>query len=341
MIVPEKLKKGDKVAIVSLSSGMGGDKEFVHRYELGKKRLEEDFGLKVIAMPNALKGSDYVYSHPKKRAEDLMMAFKDKSIKGIFTMIGGDDSLRIIPYIDYNIIKNNPKIFIGYSDTTVTNFILYKAGLMSYYGPAVLSEFAENGQMHNYTKKYINETLFSKENVVITSSLEWTNDRIDWTDKTKNNVLRKMQSETHGYEILQGTGIIEGELLGGCLEVMQMIIGTDIWPNIEEWDNKILFIETSEGKPSPDEVIYALRHLVALGIIDRIKGIIVGKPKGETYYEEYKEAFHKVINIESGKKDLPILYNVNFGHSAPMCILPYGGFIKIDLDKKIIILEKH
>ena len=110
MIKPERLRKGDKVAIVSLSSGMLGEKEFLHKYELGKKRLEEKFGLEVVAMPNALKGIDYLYEHPEKRAEDLMNAFKDKSIKAIICAIGGDDTIRLLPYIDYEVIRSNPKI---------------------------------------------------------------------------------------------------------------------------------------------------------------------------------------------------------------------------------------
>lgn len=341
MIIPEKLKKGDTVAIVSLSSGMGGEKEFLHRYEIGKQRLEKIFGLKVITMPNALKGCDYLDKHPESRASDLMDAFKDRNIKGIFTMIGGDDSIRIVPFIDFDVIKNNPKIFIGYSDTTVTNLLLYKIGLTSYYGPALLSEIAENGSMHEYTKKYLEDTLFKNENIIIQSSKEWTNDRIDWTDPTKDNDFRKMTLEEHGYEILQGSGIFEGKLLGGCLEVMDMLIGTNIWPNENEWANKILFIETSEIKPSPDNVKYFLRHLVALGIMNKISGIIVGKPKGETYYDEYKKVFLKVIKEEAGLDTLPIMYNVNFGHSAPMCILPYGLNAIVDLDNKIITIENE
>lgn len=339
MIVPEKLKKGDTVAIVSLSSGMGGEKEFLHRYLLGKQRLENEFGLNVVTMPNALKGCDYLYKHPEERANDLMEAFKDKNIKAIFTMIGGDDSIRIIPFINQNLIKENPKIFIGYSDTTVTNLLLYKLGITSYYGPALLSEIAENGSMHNYTKNHLENALFKSENIMIESSQEWTNDRIDWTDSSKNDEFRKMTKEEHGYEILQGSGIFEGRLLGGCLEVLNMIIGTDIWPNIEEWKNKILFIETSEMKPSPDDVVYFLRHLAALGVLNQINGIIIGKPKGETYYEEYKKAFLKVIAEELGLTDMPIMYNVNFGHSAPMCTIPYGLKARVDLNEKIITIE--
>lgn len=99
MIKPQRLKKGDKVAIVSLSKGMLGDEKFIHKYELGKKRLEEKFGLEVVAMPNALKGSEYIYSHPEKRAEDLMQAFEDENIKAIICAIGGDDTIRLLPYV--------------------------------------------------------------------------------------------------------------------------------------------------------------------------------------------------------------------------------------------------
>ncbi len=153
MIKPCKLKKGDKVAIVSLSSGSAGEEEFNHRYLQGKKRLEEDFELVVKTMPNALKGRDYLYEHPEARAKDLMDAFADKTIKGIICNIGGDDTIRLLPYIDYNIIKNNPKIFLGYSDSTVNHFMMYKAGVRSYYGPWVMCEFGENVKMHDYTKR--------------------------------------------------------------------------------------------------------------------------------------------------------------------------------------------
>lgn len=142
------LKKGDKVAIVSLSSGIAGDKTFSHRYELGKRRLEDEFGLKVITMPNALIGSKEIYLHPELRADDLMKTFKDKEIKTVFCNLGGDDTIRILPYIDFEILKNNPKIFMGYYDTTINYFMLNKAGVVSFYGPSIMSEFAENVKMH-------------------------------------------------------------------------------------------------------------------------------------------------------------------------------------------------
>ena len=119
MIKPQRLKKGDKVAIVSLSAGTLGEKWAIHRYYIAKERLENDFGLKVVVMENTLKGIKYLDEHPEARAKDLMDAFKDDSIKAVFNAIGGDDTIRLLPYIDFEVIRKHPKIFTGYSDTTI------------------------------------------------------------------------------------------------------------------------------------------------------------------------------------------------------------------------------
>ena len=150
-----------------------------------------------------------------------------------------------------------------------------------------------------------------------------------------------MHYEKHGYEVLQGKGDFEGELLGGCIDVFPMFIGTKIWPSINDWENKILFLETSEDEVPPDYIEYYLRNLIAQGIIDKINGIIIGKPQNEKYYEEYKEVYKNVIGGEANRPELPILYNVNIGHTAPMCIFPLGQKIKVNLNKKeITFLEK-
>ena len=204
MIKPKKLKKGDKVAIVSLSSGLAGEEMFRHRYELGKKRLEH-LGFNVVTMKNALKGIEYLYNHPEKRAEDFMEAILDKDIKGIICNIGGDDTIRLLPYIDFEAIANNPKVFMGYSDTTINHFMMQKAGVVSYYGPAVMTDFAENNNMHTYTLKYINEVLLeNREDIVIKSSDKWTSEYLDWVIEENDNISRKMNEEKRGYEVLQG-----------------------------------------------------------------------------------------------------------------------------------------
>jgi len=333
MIKPESLKKGDKIATISLSSGLAGDKEFRYRYEIGKKRLENLFGLKVVEMPNSLKGSKYLSNNPKARAVDMMNAFKNKEIKAIFSNIGGDDTLRLLPYIDFDVIKNNPKIFMGYSDTTVNHFMCYKAGLTSYYGPSVLAEFAENVEMHDYTVKWIKKVLFNNKTIgEIESSNYWTSQMLPWENRENSKIKRELNKEKRGYELLQGEGVVKGELIGGCIEVLDWLRGTILWPDLEAWENKILFLETSEEKPTPIEIRRYLRSLDAIGIFERLNALIIAKPQAEKYYEEYKEEYLKVIRDEAKRDDLPIMYNMNFGHTAPMFILPYGVEAEIDCD---------
>lgn len=339
LIKPARLQPGDKVATISLSWGGAGDPEILWRYEQGKHRLETVFGLTVVEMPLTLKGSAYVYDRPKERARDLMQAFLDPSIKGIFTCIGGDDSIRMLPYIDFNVIRKNPKILMGYSDTTVTHMICRKAGISSFYGPAVLPEFAENLQMYVYTKEAIFNTLFHNEPIGnVPAATYWTSEYLPWLIENKNTA-RSVQPND-GYEVLQGSGVYRGELIGGCIEVLEMIKGTEIWPELEEWDGKILFFETSEDMPLPIAVGHWLRNYGAQGILQRISGLMFGKPYDEAYKEDYKTVILKIVRDELKLYDLPIFFNMNFGHTAPMCVLPYGAEAELDCDAKTFtILE--
>ncbi|MDW7661619.1 MAG: LD-carboxypeptidase [Bacillota bacterium] len=341
MIKPNKLKPGDTIATVSLSWGGAGDETLIHRYLIGKARLEEVFGLKVIEMPHTLKGTKFTYEHPEKRAEDFMAAFKDPNIKAIISNIGGDDAIRMLPYIDFDVIKENPKIFMGYSDTTINHLMCHKAGLMSYYGPCVLMEFAENVEMHEYTVDAVIKTLFETDPIgLIESSTNWTSERLEWDSVENQTIRRTMTHEIHGYETIQGHGTVRGKLIGGCIEVLDAARGTAIWPDLDHFEDAILFLETSEEKPTPYLVTLILRSFVATGIIDKIAGIVIGKPQDEAYYEEYKEVYKDVIGFEAGRPDLPILYNLNFGHTSPFFVLPYGAIAEINCDESTFtILE--
>lgn len=340
MIKPGKLKKGDTVAVVSLSSGILGDEKCVHKFDIAKKFLKNRFDLNLIAMPNALKGSDFTYNHPELRAKDWIDAFKNPSIRAIISATGGDDTIRLLPYIDYNIIRNNPKIFIGFSDTTANHFMMFKAGVTSFYGPCIMHNFSQYGGMYEYTASAVENILFADSTgLEIEKCNYWTNEYIEWSESNMNKKKVKLP-DNKGYEILQGNKIVHGKLLGGCIELLNMINNTEIWPSLDDWKNKILFIETSEEKPTPQYIVYFLRNLLAQGILKAINGIIVGKPQNETYYEEYKDSFIKVVRDEARLVDLPIIYNVNFGHSEPIGIIPYGIDCELDcINKKITLLE--
>ena len=228
---------------------------------------------------------------------------------------------------------------MGYSDTTVSHFMMRKAGLVSYYGPSVMCEFGEYVKMFDYTKEAVENILFKDTtNYEVKFSNYWSDDFVDWKEKNINR-SKKLRKEKHGYEIINGSGVITGELIGGCLDVFPMIVGTEIWPKSDEWKDKILLIETSEEKPKPDYVLYYLRNLGAQGILKSIKGIIVGKPQDEMYYEEYKGVFKKIIK-EFDCEHLGIIYNVNIGHASPTGLLPLGIEYQIDLDNKAIAFKE-
>jgi len=338
LIKPQKIHKGDTVATVSLSWGGAGDEHLLWRYNLGKERLQKQFGLKVVEMPNTLKGSNYLYNHPEKRAEDLMDAFSDPSIKAIFSCIGGNESIRMLPYINYDIIRNNPKIFIGYSDTTTTHLMCYKAGLSRFYGVSVLAELAENNQIYDYTAHWLKTVLFSERPIGnIPACEQWTGERVEWN--IENAQVSKHLQRNQGYEFLQGNSIVRGHLFGGCIEVLEMAKGTELWPNSETLKDSILFFETSEDMPQPTYIECWLRNYGSQGILQNAKAIIFGKPYQEKFYDEYKASIKKVIT-ELNLYDLPIVYNMTFGHNEPMCVLPYGAIAEVDcFNKTFTIVE--
>lgn len=338
LLKPQHLKKGDTVATVSLSWGGAGDPQTLWRYRQGKERLEKLFGLRVIEMPHTLAGSDYLYRHPEKRAQDMMAAFSDPAVKAVFTCIGGEDTLRLLPFIDLDVIRNNPKIFIGYSDTTVNHYMCYQAGLSSFYGGSVLADFAENVELPAYTAEWMEKTLFRTDVIGSVPASEcFTGEYLPWIVENRNT--SRTFRPNSGYTVVQGHGTASGSLIGGCIEVLDWLRGTALFPQADDFCGALLFLETSEDKPLPRDFKYMLRSLGALGVFERINGILFAKPYGEVYRDEYHAELIKVL-AEHGKSDMPVLANASFGHNEPKCCLPFGAMAEIDCDtKSFTILE--
>ena len=341
MIKPSKLNPGDKIATVSLS--WGGPSIFSQRYQVGVRQLQKEFDLQVAEMPNTLKPANWLYQNPKARADDLMQAFADPSIKGIFSTIGGDDSIRLLPYIDFNTIRNNPKVLMGYSDTTISHLMCYKAGLVSFYGPTIMVEFAENGGIFPYVRNSLRQMVFSSKEIgeIKPCTEGWTVEMLDWGKPENQEQKRKMNPST-GWKYLQGRGIHRGHLIGGCIEVFDWTRGTELFP--ENWRNAILFLETSEDAPPPSYVRYFLRVLSAMGILNQLSGILFGRPGGNQVpledFEKYDQAILDVVKNENGLDDLPIITHMDFGHTSPIITLPYGLQAEIDCDnQRISIIE--
>lgn len=336
---PKSLKQGDTVATISLSWGGAG--ELLHRYEIGKRRLQEIFGLNVVETKNALKSADYISKNPQARAEDLMEAFSDKSIKAIISNIGGEDSIRTLPYTDIDVIRQNPKIFLGFSDSTVTHFACYKAGLTSFYGTSLLVGFAENVEMHQYQIDDIKRTLFSSLPVgqIFQNKSGWTSERLEWFDKSLQNTKRIL-TDSNGWNFLQGNKKVQGQLIGGCVDVLEFLKGTDYWLSKSDWTDKILFLETSEEMMPPTNFRRALRNYATQGVFEKISGLILGRPYNNKFVEDYNNILLQVIREEQGNDQLSIITEMDFGHTCPTFTIPYGVVAEIDSEQKTFsILE--
>lgn len=333
---PQHLKPGDKVATVSLSWGAAGRSDIRWRYELGKRRMEKLFGLQVVEMPHTLASEQYVSEHPEKRAEDLMAAFADPSIKAVFNVIGGSDSVRMLPYLDFDVIRSNPKIFTGYSDGTTTDFICMKAGIRSFYGAHVLNDFAMPGKMHDYTVDQVRRMLFSNEVVGgIASAPEYKQGDLPWDDPD----ARPSYRPDWGYECLNG-GVARGTLIGGCFEVFPDFEGNELDPPLEAFDGSILFYEVC-GKPNEEKYRNRLRHYGEKGWFRSISGLMMGKPLGDRDEHDMLNRVTLEVLREFGRGDLPVLANAGFGHNSPSGIVPIGAMAEIDCDRGTFTIPEN
>lgn len=341
LIKPSKLRSGDKVATVSLS--WGGPGTYPWKYEAGVRQLKDLLGVTVVPMPHALRDADWIAKNPEARAEDLMKAFSDPSIKAIISTIGGEDSIRIVPFIDLEIIRKNPKIFMGFSDTTITHFCCFKAGLSSFYGPSIMAGFAENGGLFPYVAKSVQKTLCETAPIGVWEGNKdgWVSKQLPWQDPQNQSQKRPLFSST-APRFLQGATPVRGRLIGGCAEVLEFMKGTSLWPSPEEWEGAVLFIETSEEGASSTMLRRWLRNYAAQGIIQKLSGILSGKPGGiePEAMEEYDTALLDIVRNECGRKDIPIVSNLDFGHTDPVFVLPYGCLAEIDpVHERISLLE--
>jgi len=338
MIKPRALRPGDRIATISLSSGWPN--VFPRAYSDGKRQLEKTFGVQVIESRQALAGSKWLAAHPEARAADLMEVLKDPSIHGIVSTIGGDDSIRMLPFLDLSVIRENPKVFVGYSDTTVTHFAFLKAGVTSFYGPSIMAGFDENGGLLQYTVESVRQMLFGPSILPAPISPNqdgWTCASFAWGDERRNEKPRRLQP-CSGWRWLRGRGQHRGQLIGGCLEVIDWLRGTPIWPDQSVWRNSVVFLEISEEAPSALAVVRTLRALAATGALLEARGILMGRPYGdETKFEEYDAALLQVIG-ELRLDSLPLVTQMDFGHTDPKFVVPYGIEVEIDCDRQQIRL---
>ncbi len=334
---PKKLEQGDTVAIVSPS--WGGPSVFPHVYENGLKVLRE-WGLKIKEFPTVRMDADLMRANPRVRAMDINDAFADPEVKAIFASIGGNDSVRILPFVDKKVVADNPKIFMGYSDASTLHTFLNLQGLVTFYGPAIMSGFSQMENLPKSFKFHVRAILFEpKESYEYKPYGKYCDGYLDWSNKENLGKTKPIKTDD-GWHWLQGNIKVQGELFGGCIEVLEMMKATDFWPPRDFWKGKIFFLETSEEKPSLHFIDHTLRNYGMLGVFDQISALIFSRARDYSGQEKrgLEEKIVSVVAQEFGKPNLPIVANFDIGHTDPQLVLPLGVRAEIDCSTKRIRL---
>ncbi len=338
----QKLNAGDKVAIISPS--FAASAVWPHVHELGLKRIREVFELDPVEYPAMAKLDATI----EEKAKDLIAAFSDPEIRAVISTLGGDIQVTYVKNLLSEPFASNPKPFFGYSDNSHFANFLFLNGIPSFYGAALFTQFAHQKEMNEYTVKYIKHALFNEGEFELLPSESFNDIGLNWDDRAQLDKEREYElNEGWSWD---GSKNTEGLLWGGCVESVDEMFrhGVKI-PSFEQFENIVLMMETSEEIPSSDYVSRVFRAFGERGILDRIQGVCVGRAKARefdklknseervTYRKEQQEAIIKTVRVYN--KEIPIVQNMDFGHTEPQIPMPYGSKIRIDSKNKRIFAE--
>lgn len=328
-MIPDKLKKGDVIRVISPSRSLSMP-WITDSIKNEAKRKIEALGFKVSFGAHIMEINEFNSSDVMSRINDLHDAFADKSVKAILTSIGGFNSNELLPFIDYDLIKRNPKIFCGYSDiTALQNAIYSKTGLITYYGP----HFFDFGEIKgfDYTLDYFKKCLMEEGPFEIKKSEKWSNDR--WGKDQENRTFENNE----GFYVVN-PGEFNGTIIGGNLVTFHSLLGSEYRPKFKD---SVLFLEEDY-----DETIYTLnRNLTSLTLqpdFSGVKGIVFGRFQPESKIGE--KEIKMIVKNNSSLSKIPIIGGVDFGHTTPRITFPIGGkvFVSAKAKNKIkIIIEEH
>jgi muramoyltetrapeptide carboxypeptidase len=323
---------GDTVAVVSPAFGAVG--RWPHRVQQATAYLKT-LGLMVRLMPNAGRCEGWASAPAEARVEDLHRAFADDSVQVVLAGIGGNHSNQLLPLLDYDLIRAHPKVFQGFSDITVLHWAIAKhAGLATFYGPALVPELGEFPTVLTYTDRFLRAAWFDDVPINYEPADVWTDELLDFDTKADLTRPRDLR-ESEGW-IAVREGAASGPLLGGCLEtICWHLKGSSSWLDPS---GAILFLETSEVAPPPEEVDSYLTDLEQLGVFDSASALLFARPYG--YDAKNTDVLWRVVADRTEQSGIPVLANVEAGHTDPMMTLPLGVPAEIDTaNKHLRLLE--
>src|ERR1700722_5843513 len=331
---PAKPVRGDSVAVISPSGRSAA--RFPAPVDVGLTRLRDDFGLVPVEYPTTRAAQ----ASPAEGAADIHAAFADPQIKAVITTIGGDDQLKVLRHLDPGLLVANPKPFFGYSDNVNPLLYLWNLGLVSYHGGALMVQFGRPGAIHPATRRTLQLALFGGGAERLTEPAEYTDEDGDWADQatfTREPAMHPGAGWSwHGPQV-----VVSGPAWGGCLEIIDFHLrtGTYLLAN-DRYDGVVFFAETSEEMPDAEYVYRVLMCMGERGLLQRFGAISWGRPKAGSLDQrrsvvekaDYTAAQQAAVlaAVREYAPATPVVFGVDFGHTDPQLIIPFGGDTTVD-----------
>jgi muramoyltetrapeptide carboxypeptidase LdcA involved in peptidoglycan recycling len=339
--VPPKVKPGDRVAVVSPSFAAPGLFPEVH--ELAMRRLRDELGLEPVEFPATRKFG----SSPVERAADLMAAWADPSIRAVFATIGGDDQITVLPHLDPAPFRADPKPFFGYSDNTNLLNWLWRHGLAAYHGGSTQVHLGRGAGVGSPHLASLRAALFETTDLEITPVERFSDEELSWSDP---EALTSAGPEfpSPGRQWHRPERVVTAPTWGGNLEIMSWNLAANRWigPSAD-YSGCVLLLETSEDMPSAQEVFWMLRNAGERGLLEQFPAVVVATAKASNLQhrppQDERQKFRddqqaSVLRaLEMYNPTAMAVFGVDFGHTTPQWVLPYGGRLTVDGPARKII----
>lgn len=289
-------------------------------------------GLKVKFSRHCVEVSGEVAAGALERAQDLLNLFEDDEVDGIIATLGGGRANEILPYMDWDRIAANPKFFCGYSDITVLlHAVGYHAGLVTYYGPTVMTEFAEYPHMPRYSRDSFMAAATQQRQLKFQHVGELAVERLDWGS---NEEARRARAVGPVAPAITGRGgTAAGLLTGGCIEALERLRGTNYWP---EMSGSLLLLETVSDEPNIKALHSIFVDYQNMGVWNSVEGVVFGQ---KNWPRAALAAVAELLCDFTRGSAIPVLVGLPFGHITPIATIPLGAIGTLDADNQTLYAE--
>jgi muramoyltetrapeptide carboxypeptidase LdcA involved in peptidoglycan recycling len=315
-------------------------------HELGLLRLRDELGLEAVEYPT----TRVLDAPAEDRARDVNAAFADPDVKAVLAVIGGDDQITVVPHLDAGLIRANPKPFFGYSDNTNLLHFLWRLGIVGFHGGSTMVHLGRGGRTHSDTMASLRAAIFTPGWFDLTAPLAFSDESWDWADPTALHAEPPSRPALGGWTWHRPDSVIQAPTWGGNLEIVGWLLMADRdVPTPDEIDGHVLILETSEEMPGADEVFRTMRNMGERGLLERFSALLMGRAKAwertrqttmeerAAYADEQRAAVMK--SMTAYNPDATIVFDVDFGHTDPQLIIPYGGIVRIDGPSRTISVQ--